>query len=86
MIVSVRLREPSGERVAKSSWPLMLAGYGGRLGAIEVPSNCDLAEDRPHTTKRNAIRKGQALLREVLASGKANVRLSMQLHKIIDIP
>jgi len=41
---------------------------------------------QPESNQGWSIQKGQALLREVLASGKANVRLSLQLHKIIDIP
>ena len=41
---------------------------------------------QPESNQGWSIQKGQALLRKVLASGKANVRLSMQLHKIIDIP
>jgi organic radical activating enzyme len=41
---------------------------------------------QPESNQGWSIQKGQALLRNVLASGKTNVRLSMQLHKIIDIP
>ncbi len=41
---------------------------------------------QPESNQDWSIQKGQVLLRKVLASGKTNVRLSMQLHKIIDMP
>jgi organic radical activating enzyme len=41
---------------------------------------------QPESNQDWSIQKGQILLRKVLASGKTNVRLSMQLHKIIDMP
>ena len=53
----------------------------GRLFPAETPLVL-----QPESNQDWSIQKGHALLRKVMASGKANVRLSLQLHKIIDIP
>jgi organic radical activating enzyme len=41
---------------------------------------------QPESNQDRSVRKGRSLLGEVLASGKTNVRLSVQLHKIFGIP
>jgi organic radical activating enzyme len=41
---------------------------------------------QPESNQDWSVQKGLDLLRKVLASGKTNVRLSLQLHKILDIP
>jgi len=41
---------------------------------------------QPESNQGWSIEKGLGLLRQVLRSGKTNVRLSPQLHKILDIP
>ncbi len=41
---------------------------------------------QPESNLGWSIEKGLGLLRQVLRSGKTNVRLSPQLHKILDIP
>jgi organic radical activating enzyme len=51
----------------------------------QVPAETPLIL-QPESNQAWSIEKGLVLLREVLRSGKTNVRLSPQLHLILDIP